>query len=453
MMSLIAVPYQDNDCDSGVFVCRYAYNLYMMRHQKFTYCDYFESPPFTSKITRGLVFQFDVSDIDRIREEIATLIDNLSKLYQPRLDEQNEAARKAKRIAKQKDPSKNVNDDADKSSSKGEGKVEGDLAGASVEKEGNGRVMMPSSFEHKDNISQESGSQNCVFNASAAGVAGDRVAVSSPAVAGGAVASFPGQTREGVVSPPTPAPQSSTTTIVSLADFARDVIARTGGGLLVASNAPEVEEMCGFLVAKYAVADIAIPARMSPSATVDAVWHRLMLYPRAYDATCRRAYELAAVIVGGGDGNFAYDEFPGVVDHSPNAASDPPSAKEQRCRAAVFEMRRLGLSPSTTAADPAHPARSRANVCTPPAARSSKRARLTNGRGLGRNTAEEEEEAREEEAVEAVEEEAEEDEAREDEADEEDAEEEDVNGNAEHAGETATIRVKDLTGERNNVQN
>ena len=49
--------------------------------------------------------------------------------------------------------------------------------------------------------------------------------------------------------------------------------------------------------------------------------------------------------------------------------------------------------------------------------------------------------------MEAVEEEAEEDEAREDEADEEDAEEEDVNGNAEHAGETATIRVKDLTGE------
>ena len=49
--------------------------------------------------------------------------------------------------------------------------------------------------------------------------------------------------------------------------------------------------------------------------------------------------------------------------------------------------------------------------------------------------------------MEAVEEEAEEDEAREDEADEEDAEEEDVNGNAEHAGETVTIRVKDLTGE------
>ena len=36
MISLIPVPYQDNGCDCGIFVCRYAYNLYIMRHQKFT---------------------------------------------------------------------------------------------------------------------------------------------------------------------------------------------------------------------------------------------------------------------------------------------------------------------------------------------------------------------------------------------------------------------------------
>ena len=165
MISLIPVPYQDNGCDCGVFVCRYAYNLYMMRHQKFTRMDYEERPPFTSKITRSPAFQFDMSDIDRIREEIATLIDNLSKPFLKCLDEQNKAAREAKRVAKQKDPSKNLKDDADKSSSKGEGKADGDLAGASVEKEGNGRVTMPSTFEEKENISREFGSQNIVFEA------------------------------------------------------------------------------------------------------------------------------------------------------------------------------------------------------------------------------------------------------------------------------------------------
>jgi len=126
MISLIPVPYQDNGCDCGVFVCRYAYNLYMMRHQKFTKRDYKERPPFTSKITRSPAFQFDMSDIARIREEIATLIDNLSKLFISCFDKQNKAAREAKRVAKQKDHSMNVKNDAHQFSSKSEGKVEGD---------------------------------------------------------------------------------------------------------------------------------------------------------------------------------------------------------------------------------------------------------------------------------------------------------------------------------------
>jgi len=197
----------------------------------------------------------------------------------------------------------------------------------------------------------------------------------------------------------------------------------------------DVEGLCGFLVAKYAVADIDVPARMSPSATVDAVWHSLMLHPRAYDSACRLAYELASRAVGNEGDHFAYDGFPGVVDHSPNAANDPPSAKEQRRRAAVFEMNRLGLSPSTTTAAPARLTRSRANVCTPPAAPSSKRARLTNGDGIGRNEVEEEaEEAVEAEEDVAEEEEANAEEAEEEEANEEDAEEEEVNGSVERAG-------------------
>jgi hypothetical protein len=41
------------------------------------------------------------------------------------------------------------------------------------------------------------------------------------------------------------------------------------------------------------------------------------------------------------------DEYPGVVDHSPNAANDPPRAIEQRRRSAMHEMTRLGLIPSS----------------------------------------------------------------------------------------------------------
>ncbi len=193
------------------------------------------------------------------------------------------------------------------------------------------------------------------------------------------------------------------------------------------------------MVAKYAVAGIDVPARMSPSATVDAVWHSLMLHPRAYDSACLLAYELASRAVRTKGDHFAYDGFPGVVDHSSNVANDPPSAKEQRRRAAVFEMNRLGLSSSTTTAAPPRLTRTRANVCTPPAAPSSKRARLTNGDGIGRNEVEEE-------AEEAVE--AEEDVAEEEDANEEDAEEEEVNGSVEHAGDPMlTILLKDQTGE------
>ena len=77
------------------------------------------------------------------------------------------------------------------------------------------------------------------------------------------------------------------------------------------------------MVAKCAVADIAILARMSLSRDVDVAWH-----PSVYDIECHRAYKLAASIVGG-----IAEGFPGVVDHSPNATNDPMSTKQQ-CRCA-----------------------------------------------------------------------------------------------------------------------
>jgi hypothetical protein len=155
-MSLVSVPYQDNGCDCGVFVCRYAYSLYTMRHQRFTRDDYDEKQPFLSLITRGPAFQFDMSDIDRIRGEISTLIDKLSELYLPLLKEQVEAARAAKRSAKQKGPSNDVHTDV--TTGKDEGKADMIPAVASVE--GNRQAML---FEEKENIQQDAGSQNSLF--------------------------------------------------------------------------------------------------------------------------------------------------------------------------------------------------------------------------------------------------------------------------------------------------
>jgi len=111
----------------------------------------------------------------------------------------------------------------------------------------------------------------------------------------------------------------------------------------------EIKELCIFLVVKYSVADIDIPSRLSPSIYVDTTWHWLLLFPSVYASTCQRAYELAAIITDNDD--FAYSTFPRVVDHNPNTANDLKVVKEQRRRATMAEMTRLGLSSITTEED------------------------------------------------------------------------------------------------------
>jgi hypothetical protein len=76
-----------------------------------------ESPPFNSLITHGAAFQFDQASIPRIRKEIASLIDILSKIYLPIRKEQDEAEKrakaaekKAKRNAKRNNPAETVDD-------------------------------------------------------------------------------------------------------------------------------------------------------------------------------------------------------------------------------------------------------------------------------------------------------------------------------------------------------
>jgi len=185
------IPYQENGCDCGVFVCRYAYNLFMMRHQKFTWKDICGS--FNSLITRGPAFQFDMFDIARIREEIGTLIDNLSKLYlrMKEQERQEKANKKAKRreIKSPKGGKPDVSEDATNAASKKEdtrsetttaasneddGTPEGNTTDAAVEKDEGGDVAISSS-EGKENISQGVGSQNSVLEVAAPEKLGGKV--------------------------------------------------------------------------------------------------------------------------------------------------------------------------------------------------------------------------------------------------------------------------------------
>lgn len=73
------IPYQENGCDCGVFVCRYAYNLFQMRNNCFSQFDMWDNCKELFKES-GL-FEFDMDDIARIRKEMETLIGNLSKVY------------------------------------------------------------------------------------------------------------------------------------------------------------------------------------------------------------------------------------------------------------------------------------------------------------------------------------------------------------------------------------
>ena len=88
-----------------------------MRHLDFTLGDMKERSPFNSLITRGAAFQFDQSNIPRIRMEIASLIDKLSEIYLPIRKEQDEAEKrakaaekKAKRNAKRNNPAETGDD-------------------------------------------------------------------------------------------------------------------------------------------------------------------------------------------------------------------------------------------------------------------------------------------------------------------------------------------------------
>lgn len=98
------IPYQDNGCDCGVFVCRYAYNLFQMRNNCFSQFDMADDCRDLFQ-DRGL-FKFGMKDIARIRGEMVTLIRNLAKVYQ-----------RMKKLEKAKKKSKSTSNEADGNSS------------------------------------------------------------------------------------------------------------------------------------------------------------------------------------------------------------------------------------------------------------------------------------------------------------------------------------------------
>jgi hypothetical protein len=76
---LPTVPKERGCCNCSIFVCRYVYSLFQMRHQNFN--TYSEKSTFKTLIAMDPAFQFKQSDMETFRNKIATLIGNLSKIY------------------------------------------------------------------------------------------------------------------------------------------------------------------------------------------------------------------------------------------------------------------------------------------------------------------------------------------------------------------------------------
>lgn len=89
------IPYQDNSWDCGVFACRYAYSIYLLRHRTFTVNDLNNN--FRDLITTNPVFRFNMQDIARIRNEMNTLVVNLTSHYSEYVAKEKASSRARKK--------------------------------------------------------------------------------------------------------------------------------------------------------------------------------------------------------------------------------------------------------------------------------------------------------------------------------------------------------------------
>lgn len=92
------IPYQDNGWDCGVFVCKYAHALYMLRNENY----FRKDVAFVEDIESCREFDFGMNDIERLRDNMKTLTERLSKVYMPWKKEQDRNKTKEKREMKKK---------------------------------------------------------------------------------------------------------------------------------------------------------------------------------------------------------------------------------------------------------------------------------------------------------------------------------------------------------------
>lgn len=82
LLFVLSVPYQDNSCDCGVFVCRYAYALYSRINLGITFGDWGDKRhPFLKAITKYKQFEFDMRNIGEMRDDMSELISRLSAKF------------------------------------------------------------------------------------------------------------------------------------------------------------------------------------------------------------------------------------------------------------------------------------------------------------------------------------------------------------------------------------
>jgi hypothetical protein len=76
------VPRQKNGFDCGLFTCRYAFGIYKLKDQSYTYEDVFKSKtPLLKKLSNNAIFLFNQKVVDEFRTQLGKLCDNLHHVY------------------------------------------------------------------------------------------------------------------------------------------------------------------------------------------------------------------------------------------------------------------------------------------------------------------------------------------------------------------------------------